>query len=249
MKKVTALFLVLALTLALASCAATPDDDSSSQTSSGPESSRTESSSTPTPPTPSSSENSSIIQDDEYMAGLNTPDIINGKAIWGLNDVSHLKMSIEESDALFGTPVNLSTYLEYVDYGATYMVRTYENAVCEFVMPEENSGDSPFLRKLTVSAAGYTFCRDIKVGDSMESVLAKFPDENRAKYKNNGYDETYIKPLYGYVAHMNVYGCIVYQTENGAATEIKFSNSQKTVWMFFLYLDSSGRVSSMEFRY
>jgi hypothetical protein len=83
-----------------------------------------------------------------------------------------------------------------------------------------DDGNYGFIEKITVTEPGFSLCRGLCVGDSMETVISKFPFfDERIEFDVIG---GIAKMLYGHAQHMATGGCIVIKED--VPTEIVYSD-------------------------
>lgn len=145
-------------------------------------------------------------------------------------------LTIEKADTLFGPVVDVEMVPETGGRIDVTMKRKYADTVVSFYYPE-GAGKSYSFCSIEITRPDFSFIRGIKVGDSLESAIAKFPDEkNESKTGDNGKIQT----LYGKAVYTEVAGYIWYD-ENGL----------KNIWysdgglIFKLEFDTTDHVSKM----
>lgn len=188
----------------------------------------------------SNTNNSSTSQSSKEAQSVTTLKPFDSK------ELKFIGMTIEECDALFGKPLEVTQEVEHEFISGydeeIYMTRKYQNVTCKFDKYTRHIGDIPeiILDTMEVLKPGYSPLRGIKVGDSLESVLAKFPDENRDIYKDTD-GKTNIKPLYGTCKWEQSYGRITYyeQPSDNYLVWAKFSDGW---WILSLGIDSNNCV-------
>ncbi|WP_368294527.1 hypothetical protein [Dehalobacter sp. TBBPA1] len=147
-----------------------------------------------------------------------------------------LDLTIEKADILFGPAVDVEMVPETDGRIDVTMKRNYADTVVSFYYPE-GAGKNDIFCSIETTRPDYSFIRGIKVGDSLESAIAKFPDErSKRKTVNNNKIQT----LYGKAVYTEVAGYIWYD-ENGL----------KNIWysdgglIFKLEFDTTDHVSKM----
>ena len=146
------------------------------------------------------------------------------------------RMTTEEADTLFGEP--LEVFDEESAWGPAW-IRKYQIAECTFLK------DKPFvLASMLIVSPGYAPVREIQVGDTLESVIAKFP-ENKIDMRTWPQD---LKPLYGKYneANISLETCGYIQYENDQPTKLCFFDSTLPQrWKMVLDLDNNLCVSKI----
>ena len=146
-------------------------------------------------------------------------------------------LTIEEADKFFGPLLDVVTSPEHGNSTQVIMNRKYADTTVSFYFPE-GAGKNYFFISIETAHPGLSFVRDIQVGDSLESVIAKFPDE-----RNEFNLEHKQKILYGKAMHLQTYGYIWYGWyEKNELKNIWYSDGRK---IFKLEFDASDHVSKM----
>lgn len=145
-------------------------------------------------------------------------------------------LTIEESDRLFGQLIEVKTAPMHQGDPPVIMDRYYSDTKVSFYFPE-GEGKAAFFFSIETAHPDLGFIRDIQVGDSLESVIAKFPDEKNP-IKVWYQDKT--QTLYGQAAHLQTYGRIQFE-ENGLKN-IWYSDGGR---IFKLEFDTTNHVSKM----
>ena len=144
------------------------------------------------------------------------------------------RMTTEEADALFGEP------LEVLDEESAWgpaMIRKYQVAECTFLKDKQS-----VLASMFIVSPGYAPVREIQVGDTLESVIVKFP-EDKIDTKTWPQD---LKPLYGKYneANISLETCGYVQYKNDQPTQLCFFDSTfPQWWRMVLDLDNNLCVS------
>lgn len=137
--------------------------------------------------------------------GVREPSVSAPEAFAYAEVQAVLGMTEEEIGALFGEP------LDTRDDGDVRIV-TYADATVIF-------GDG-YIARLEVRSDALPCIRDIKTGDSVETVCSRFPDEgNDFVYPEEEEPHNY-KVLYGEYVHMSAYGVLHRQGETVDALEL-----------------------------
>lgn len=170
-----------------------------------------------------------------------TLEIYNSK-----KDFIYVGITMQQADALFGEVIE-ENIKEDLDWGGNHYpgdtLHKYKGVWCKFQKTGEQQ--DMLLTSMTVFSPDYAPVRGIKVGDSIDSVLAKFPNENQ-EMMTNEYGENY-KFIYGAPETDRPYGKIEY--EEGLPVSINFSDSSEECGVFALQLDSNLCVSSIFISY
>lgn len=133
-------------------------------------------------------------------------------------EFSLLSLSIEDADAMFGTPrIKEEIIHEASEQGYDYeydIIRTYDAAVFRFTCYERRKGDTPnvSIQHIIISTPDCSLYRNIKVGDTLESALSHFPDENSTVYTTDTGENARL--LYGkYDGYLNLdnFGVVIYE--------------------------------------
>ena len=144
------------------------------------------------------------------------------------------KMTTDEADALFGKPLEVLD--EESAWGAAG-IRKYQIAECTFLK------DKPIgLASMLIVSPGYAPVREIQVGDTLESVIAKFPED---KIDTETWPQD-LKPLYGKYneANISLETCGYVQYDNDQPTQLCFFDSTLPQrWKMVLDLDNNLCVS------
>ena len=173
-------------------------------------------------------------------------------------DFIYINMTIDEADNRFGEP----TEVEEFDSGENppHMVRVYENVELNFIY-EFNYIDQEHHWKLvgmsSTSSELVLPIRGIQIGDSLESVLAMFPDEDydMHTYEYPTTEIAEIRFLYGGEIFIpsddrpippphfpeGQFAFVVYS--DGSPQSISFNNN---FWLFSLELDDNQNIASWE---
>jgi hypothetical protein len=93
---------------------------------------------------------------------------------------------------------------------------------------------------MDVKTSDYSPFRGIRVGDTLESVIAKFPDAGGEIYEQSG--ET-VKPLYGVYGQFFTYGCIIYKDTHPVRVEVCDPE-----WRVLFILDDNQCVSNIQIK-
>lgn len=120
-------------------------------------------------------------------------------------DVVCLNISVEEAERVFGMPREDPVIVTPCDDGSEGFYREYryaENGSYRL----KTVGDRCELAFLRLYGKEISIARGIKNGDTLESVLAKFPHEQRESFEGLNYNT--VTPLYGTVEAGQNYGCI-----------------------------------------
>ncbi|AFV01719.1 hypothetical protein UNSWDHB_2951 [Dehalobacter sp. UNSWDHB] len=147
-----------------------------------------------------------------------------------------LDLTIEQADKLFGHLLDAETLPEHGDSIEVIMTRKYADTKVSFYYPE-GEGKNYFFLSIETAHPGLSFVRGIQVGDSLESVISKLPNEkNESKIGDNDKIQT----LYGKVQHLDIYGYIWFG-KNGLKN-IWYSDGEK---IFKLEFDATDHVSKI----
>lgn len=148
-------------------------------------------------------------------------------------------LSIEKADELFGNLLSVELVPEHENSVESFMTRKYTDTIASFYFPEGESGDCQFF-SIETACPNICFVRNIRVGDSLKSVISKFPIE---KNKIRTQDDD-INLFYGELMHLETYGRITCE-ENGT----------KNIWyadgyiLFKLEFDSRDYLLKMSLSY
>ncbi len=168
-------------------------------------------------------------------------------------DFKFISMTLEEADALFGEVLKTEeTELDYLH--VLDIRRDYKDVYCHFYKSLDNPSEPALLALIRISSPEYSPIRDIRVGDSVESVLAKFPDENHEIIDG----EIAVKCLYDLPpvssdGHFDMddfgFGYISYK--NNLPYRIVFCDEKNTensraCWFFEVYFNDKKCVDYME---
>lgn len=97
-------------------------------------------------------------------------------------DFEFINLTIEQADEMFGELIWMQDWTNFngllYDY---YMTREYADIIAGFIL--EN--DKIWLTSLYTESPNFTFVREIRVGDHIDDVLAKFPSENNEEHIAN----------------------------------------------------------------
>lgn len=107
-----------------------------------------------------------------------------------------------EPNSSFGEP-NESKIIPYIG-DETYTENIYDGYSISFVNPDN------IIKHITIDKPDICIIRDIKIGDSLNEVIDKFPNEQKEIIVHF---DTPVKPLYGNISHGSNYGMIEYVDE------------------------------------
>ena len=177
---------------------------------------------------------------DYYAVGINAApaDIFPQKPFreTSIAGVRLLSTDAEVRDAL-GSPSHSDSY--YSDFLDGYELKLYY-PFGEFTFFEDEEMFSLYQVEISNSErAGGP--RNIRLGDSTDDVLRKFPDHDNPMEEQT-YRDGYYRVLYGEYEHLQEYGVVLYNS-NEEPQEILFSTEDH--YGFKVYLEN-GFVSSMQ---
>jgi len=147
-----------------------------------------------------------------------------------------LDLTIEQTDKLFGPLLDVETVPEYEESIEVIMNRKYADTKVSFYYPDVVRKNN-FFFSIETAHPGISFVRDIQIGDTLESVIAKFPNEKNGSKSG---DNDKIQTLYGKAQYLDIYGYVWYG-----------KNGQKNIWysdggkIFKLEFDASDHVSKI----
>ncbi len=154
-------------------------------------------------------------------------------------ELTDITMSMEEYDVLFGKPVNIIK--TPTGYDSVVITRTYNKAVCEFISYLSNGEVTKTeLWGMDVTSPDYSALRGIHVGDSLDSVIAKFPDAGGETYEQSGKT---VRPLYGVYGEWFTYGCVI--SQNNQPIRVELCDPE---WRVMILLDDYQCVSSIRLK-
>lgn len=140
---------------------------------------------------------------------------------------------MKKSDVLmmFGDPDRVEE-VPYFEMG-TCQVYTYGENVFSFVYYEEP--DDAYLFSAVLADERISAPRDLKIGDSLETVLSKFQDNGDTALHalegyNNGETAEY-RLLYGEYTYMESYGIVIYQEDQ--AVEVEYAEKGAVLRLHF----------------
>jgi hypothetical protein len=150
----------------------------------------------------------------------------------------------KEMKITFGSPIEITQTEHYAGEVTPdiMMARKYTDTTVWFYYPGGINGKYRFDHIETKNTS-INFIRNIKIGDSLVSVLSKFPNENRRITSKYGEK---IKPLYGEPVHLSNYGRITYPDDKTISVwyadswnifKFEFNNNKELIKVVFSYTD------------